>query len=151
MSQVRTILRELWSFPNPAGGYPGAFPRGLLHRIEQHGWLQYPVLHVCSGSLPDDPPRVVTLDIKQEVNPSVVGDAENLPFRDNAFGTAIADPPYTREFARTLYGLDRAPDPLRLVREMARVVRPGGYVILLHYLVGQGAPGLRPEAPWPTR
>lgn len=46
-----------------------------------------------------------------------LGDAQNLPFPDRAFDIAV-----------TSYSLHHMPDPARVVREMARVVKPGGRV-----------------------
>lgn len=48
-------------------------------------------LHVCCGmsKLGD-----VRLDMDIEKQPDVVGDAARLPFGDDSFSTALADPPY---------------------------------------------------------
>jgi demethylmenaquinone methyltransferase/2-methoxy-6-polyprenyl-1,4-benzoquinol methylase len=50
----------------------------------------------------------------------VVGDAQELPFEDDSFdGTTIA------------FGIRNVPDRARALREMARVTRPGGRVVIL--------------------
>lgn len=46
-----------------------------------------------------------------------IGDAQNLPFTDDSLDIAV-----------TSYSLHHMPDPARVVREMARVVKPGGRV-----------------------
>jgi len=50
------------------------------------------------------------------------GDALALPLRDDEWGTF--------DVAHTRFLLEHVPDPLRVVREMVRAVRPGGRLIL---------------------
>ncbi len=50
------------------------------------------------------------------------GDARKLPLRDDEWGTF--------DVAITRYLLEHVPDPLNVVKEMARAVRPGGRVVL---------------------
>ena len=59
----------------------------------------------------------------------VLGDATALPFPDGSFDGAV-----------TRFSLHHIPAPARVVREMARVVRPGGYVAVADHLTsGQSA------------
>lgn len=110
----------------------GAYPRGFV------AWAARVLrtapdrlLHVCSGSLAGGRARV---DIRREASPDVVADGRRLPFRDGAFEAALIDPPYTREYARDLYGTEY-PRPSHLLREAARVVQPCGRIGFLHFLV----------------
>jgi SAM-dependent methyltransferase len=48
------------------------------------------------------------------------GDADHLPFRNDSFGGAVAT-----------YVLEHAVEPTETLREMCRVVRPGGRIVLL--------------------
>ena len=75
------------------------------------------------------------MDVKTEVNPEVIADAHNLPFKDKTFRIVILDPPYNDEYSRTLYGTNK----IRLkwgkyIAEGVRVLKEGGYLVVYHYL-----------------
>jgi SAM-dependent methyltransferase len=61
----------------------------------------------------------VGFDVPQAGDPSVCGLAYDLPFMDQSFDTVIS--------TQTLEHIE---EPQRAVAEMARVLRPGGYMIL---------------------
>ena len=87
------------------------------------------MLHVCSGSL-----RLPwTVDIRPEVKPWIVADGCALPLQDSSFPAVLLDPPYVPAWARQ-YGT-RYPPTYPLLREAARVVRRGGRIGILHFLV----------------
>jgi SAM-dependent methyltransferase len=96
------------------------------------------VLHVCSGGL-DHATHGVRVDIRCEVLPDVVADGRALPFADDSFDAILIDPPYSVEYAESLYQTDY-PRPSALLREASRVLRPGRRVGFVHFLVP------RPEA-----
>ena len=54
----------------------------------------------------------------------------------------MLDPPYSDEYARNLYKLEN-PRPSWLLKEAARVVRPGGRVGILHVAVAFAPPACR--------
>ncbi|MGB3148032.1 MAG: class I SAM-dependent methyltransferase [Paracoccaceae bacterium] len=56
-------------------------------------------------------------------------DARRLDFADNSFDTVVA-----------MHIMSVVPDPERVMAEMARVVRPGGQVILLNHFASQKGP-----------
>lgn len=81
-----------------------------------------------------------------------LGDAMNLPFPDAAFDCAVAP-----------YVLTVVPDPHATLDEIARVVRPGGEIVLVNHIGAERGPiawieaamgkasarlGWRPEFPW---
>lgn len=81
-----------------------------------------------------------------------VMDAMNLTFEDASFDAAVAP-----------YVITTVPDPVRTMDEMARVVRPGGEVIIVNHIGAESGPiaaieafmerraeklGWRPQFPW---
>ena len=91
------------------------------------------VLHVCSGSLGREFGGC-RVDLRAAAEPDVQADGRQLPFRDGTFPGVLIDPPYSVEYARELYDTDY-PRPSQLLKEAARVVRPGGRIGFLHFLV----------------
>ncbi|UYG16564.1 demethylmenaquinone methyltransferase [Brachybacterium huguangmaarense] len=59
---------------------------------------------------------------RQATVPFVGGDAQNLPFADDSFDGAVIS-----------FGLRNVQDPRRGIAEMARVVRPGGVVVVCEF------------------
>lgn len=118
------------------GAFPdgGGYPIGFLKRAFTILGVTDPaqVLHVCSGSM-----RIgVRVDIRPEMEPTVVADARALPFPEASFEWVMADPPYSREYAANLYGTgDVYPDPHQLAQECLRVLKPGGRMGFMHHIV----------------
>jgi SAM-dependent methyltransferase len=61
----------------------------------------------------------VGVDLSPGMAPDLVGDASRLPFADGSFGAALA-----------LHMLYHLPDPTDGLRELDRVVRPDGVVVV---------------------
>jgi hypothetical protein len=126
-------------------GYYGAYPPDYLDRVAalfpDHDVTSRRVLHLFSGSLTADATiRGVRIDVNPNQRPDVVGDALALPFVAGAFDLVLADTPYGQahmlKYAAKMppaiakrHG--RMPDRLRVIREAARVTRPGGYLVWL--------------------
>lgn len=129
-----------------------------------------PLLHVCGGKARDYPnkqrgfgPHDKTLDLDPALNPDFVqpadvrlplyecGDATCLQCVDGDYTTGIAghawpallaDPPYTEEdAAKYAPGAAQMPSANAILKQMLLVVRPGGRVGMLHYLLPQPPPG----------
>jgi tRNA G10 N-methylase Trm11 len=78
----------------------------------------------------------VTVDIREETEPTVVADVRALPFASASFDWIMADPPYANSYAEMLYGTGaKYMRPTHILNAAARVLRPGGRIGLLHYLV----------------
>lgn len=72
-------------------------------------------LHLGSGNVPCDDPRVVSLDTLPNQNVDVVAEAEMLPFRTGVF-----------DFVASGAVFEHLYDPLAAVREVKRVLKEGG-------------------------
>jgi hypothetical protein len=124
----------------PAPVY-GQYPRGLLKKLLP--WMRcarHEILHVCSGSL--RPGEGIRVDIRPEAHPDILADGRNLPLAAASVAAVMIDPPYNREYAKSLYGVDY-PRPSHLLREAARVVRPSGRIALVHYITPKPVRGTR--------
>ena len=75
-----------------------------------------PSLEVGSGT-DDGGSNQVNLDISAFSNVDVIGSALNIPYADNTF-----------QLVRNVAVLEHVRDPNRMIAEMHRVCRPGGYV-----------------------
>ncbi len=64
-------------------------------------------------------PNRVSLDIDKNKNPDIVGDAHNIPFGDDSFNTILCTEV-----------LEHLKDPKKAIKEMKRVLKPGGRLIL---------------------
>jgi SAM-dependent methyltransferase len=121
-------------FPE-GGGYPHRFLGWAYELMEAaNGQIVNPdqVLHLCSGSML----RGIRVDIRPEKNPDIVADCRNVPLPDESVDWILADPPYSLEYAKNLYGTeDNYPAPGQIVKEAMRLLRPGGLLGLLHFQV----------------
>lgn len=122
----------------------GQYPRGLIKKMLP--WLRADrrrVLHLCSGSLPKG--EGIRVDIRRAAKPDHLCDATNLPrdvFPDGSHEAVMIDPPYSPGYAKSLYGVKYA-RPSALLREATRVVKPGGRIVIVHYITPKPVPGMR--------
>lgn len=122
----------------PDTGVFGMFPAAFVGKILP--WLRVArasLLHVCSGGLSRG--DGIRVDIRPGARPDIVADGRRLPLADGSVEGVLIDPPYSEHYARELYGVDY-PLPSHLLAEAARVVRPGGRIGFVHYLVPNPPP-----------
>lgn len=112
------------------GGYPLGF-------IEVAGQLMgcsdlASVVHLCSGSIR----AARTFDLRAGAGAAVRADVRELPIRTASVRWVMADPPYDQDYAEELWSMGKAyPTPMVLLREVGRILQPGGRCAFLHHLV----------------
>ena len=133
------IKTSILYLPRPATKYPGCYPLHFEKRIKDIlGTKNY--IHLFSGMATTG----IRVDINPSVNPNVIADVHALPFASNSFDGGMADPPYTKEFARDLYNCDY-PRWSLWTNELVRVVKSDSRVaIMQNYIVPQ-LPGCKFE------
>lgn len=117
----------------------GQYPRALIPAMLP--WLacgRHEVLHVCSGSLP--PGEGIRVDLRPEACPDILADGRKIPLPTGSVAAVMIDPPYTEHYARELYRVPY-PRPAQLLREAARLVRPGGRIVFVHYITPKPVKG----------
>ena len=127
LGKLKTSILYL---PRPATKYPGCYPlhfeRRLPEILETNNYV-----HFFSGKATSG----YRIDINSKTEPNLVADIHNTPFEDNYFNGGMADPPYTKEFAETLYGTEY-PVWSIWTKELVRIVCPGGRIGIMHnYIV----------------
>lgn len=127
VGKLKTTILYL---PRPASKYPGCYPLYFEKHLE--GILETTnYVHLFAGSATTG----FRIDMRPETKPDLLCDVHNIPLADGSFDGAMADPPYTLEFARDLYGTEY-PKWSVWTKEMVRLVRPGGRIaVMQNYIV----------------
>lgn len=136
--------RHGWACGRPTGPYQGGYPNGFLRRLDGLVGIteEHAVLHLFSGSIRGRP-NEHTMDIQDTNNPTFVADArERFPMKDNSYDVVISDPPYDMkttdgvkiDYSSKLWKTEFI-RPYAWVKEAVRVLKPGGYLCILHHLV----------------
>ena len=124
-----------WVLPRPnkskyIGSFPLHFEKRLLKvlNIAQDAKILHPFGGKAEFGL--------RCDINSNVQPDIVCDAHNLPFRDNEFDLVILDPPYNEDYARRLYDTSKFGKLKfgKYTTEGVRVCKESGYVVMYHFL-----------------
>jgi len=141
-------ITDVWILARPKVKFYGAYPNGFLERARALlGVSPFDtVLHVCGGKASDYPakprgfgPNDLTLDLDPALAPDYLQAATDpLPIFSGGWPALLADPPYTEADAEH-YAPGRAvfPSANAILRNMLAVVRPGGRVGMLHYVLPQ--------------
>ncbi len=133
-----------WACGRPTAKYKGAYPNGFLKRLDALLGIttEHQVLHLFSGSLRDREGEH-TMDIQAENEPTFVADArKRFPMDDDSYDVVISDPPYDMNttdgvkinYSEKLWKTEFI-RPYAWVEEAVRVLKPGGYLAILHHLV----------------
>lgn len=95
---MKTLVRE---YPEIRRDYPGGLPEKLEQEmVSLLNVNTEEILHIFGGLA-----RIgLRGDININVKPDYVGDAHNLPFRDNSYRVVFCDPPYSDGENYLLYG-----------------------------------------------
>lgn len=139
-------ITDVWILARPKVRYYGAYPNGFLERARALLGVTPldAVLHVCGGKAREYPakprgfgPNDKTLDLDASLTPDFVQRADvALPGHD--WPALIADPPYTEaDAAKYAPGSAEFPSANQVLKRMLAVVRPGGRVGMLHYVLPQ--------------
>lgn len=119
--------------PPPAKGQFQRFPSRFMYNLKK----TYPVenkriLQMFAGSseLGD------TTDIREETGADIIAEYDKLPIADGVYDMVLADPPYTVGFSQEwVSSLKDVPKPKRILKEAARITKPGGLILILHVIV----------------
>ena len=127
MGKLKTSILYL---PRPATKYPGCYPLHFERKLpEILGTDHY--VHFFAGMSKSG----YRIDCNSNVNPDLVADVHNTGLPDCYFDGGMADPPYTPEFAKTLYNTEY-PIWSKWTKELVRLVKPGGRIgIMQNYIV----------------
>ena len=125
-----TLKTSVLYLPRPATKYPGCYPlhfEGKLSEIlETENYV-----HFFSGMATTG----FRIDVNKDTNPDLIADVHSVPLQDDSFKGGMADPPYTKEFAKDLYNTEY-PKWGEWTKELVRLVKPGGRIGIMHnYIV----------------
>lgn len=129
---MSNVSIETWKTgPPPARGqrqrYPGRFEYNLREFYPQ--FLSDNTLHMFAGSATWG----VTTDMRAETGADIIAPFDTIPRDDNTFDHVLADPPYADHYQNEWHG--ELPRPKHILREAARLVKPGGLIGILHIII----------------
>lgn len=121
-------IHGTWFCGRPMEKYYGCFPKGFWPRAKK---ILQPgnMLHWFSGVIGKEE-GITTVDGNKKIEADYYVEGIKLPFPDNHFDTAFADPPYSPDDSKR-YGF-KYPPARAVLRELSRVTKSGGKIGLLH-------------------
>lgn len=117
--------------PPPATGQFQRYPSRFIHNLKK----VYPemvtnkTLHMFSGSEEFG----FTVDFREETGADLIADFRAIPLGDESVEAVLADPPYADHWQGQWHG--ELPKPKHILREAARLVKPGGLIGILHIII----------------
>lgn len=138
----------LWCHRNANTHYTGGYPNGYMNDIETMYGIEPDAIHLFSGTVKNG----IGIDFNPILKPKICADAQYIPLRDNSVPRIYADPPYDENY--TQHYTDLRPHQPRtkskysaygFIKECARILKPGGLLIILHWLVVPSQAGLKFE------
>ena len=119
-----------WHLPRPSKSrYKGSYPLHFETKFKQF-IRSSDYLHLFSGKAETG----FKVDLKIENKPDIVADVHHLPFRDQSFPAALADPPYNDKYAKRLYNTPKL-KLKQFTNEIVRVVKSGGIIAFYHLML----------------
>lgn len=140
LDDYKTPYTAMWACGRPMGHYRGMYPVGMVDRVANLiNFDGKRILHLFSGTIMANQNHD-TMDVNPAQRPKIVADAtKRFPIGDAVYDVVIADPPYDLEtggknYSEELYNVP-AVKPYSFVKEACRILKPGGYLCILHHLV----------------
>ncbi len=116
----------------------GAYPKGFIERVQLLFAPLFPegsILHLFSGTMVGNGEQVITFDIRLELNPNVVGNAEKVgEYFTRKFDLILADPPYEDNYKK--YGTPKF-SRKKVIQSCSQILKPNGYLCWLDTMVPQ--------------
>ena len=130
---MKNIFRTTKCFGvNGQGKYAGRFPKGFLRWVEEQGWWGKQRVYLCAGMVEDS--HAVRVDIRPQVEPTLLEDARHTSLLDCSADWIMIDPPYTKQLAKEYYDTEEYYAGIdTFTKEAERICNPGGLVITLSY------------------
>lgn len=143
------IIADVWlcgSAENDEEGqkFAGAYPAGFMKRLKSAFRDFYPknrkdILHVCSGRISSG--EGLRLDIDDQYEPDYLCDAEDMSdeIEDEEFQWVQSDTAYNKEASSKYYGKPMV-NRSKVIKEMTRVCKVGGFVSMLDQISPNNVP-----------
>lgn len=110
--------------------YYGEYPPTYLNRVYSLFPDAENVLHIFSGMVEYGHwKNEITIDLNESLKPKIVGNCQNLPFKENSFDLILADPPYSSADA-VKYNC-KMPNRKAVIHECYKILKPNGYLVWL--------------------
>ena len=133
MREMKDVFRTTKCFGvNGKGLCKGSFPRGFLSWVKEQDWWGEKRVYLCAGAVDDS--TAIRVDVRLEVNPTLLEDARKTSIETESADWVFIDPPYTKDLARELYSTEDFYGGVNaFTKEAERICSPGGLILTLTY------------------